>query len=211
MMKKTIALVLFNNWIVSPIVQFGYIWMVNYDIKVNFRDDKIPGPIELICQITFCMICEDICFHFAHRFLHMKFIYPYIHKIHHQYVNQICIASEYAHPIEHILANLIPVYAGSIILGNKVHALSLGLWTFIRISESHDTHSGYEFSWSPFRLLPFSTSSTYHDYHHSRNIGNYSSLFTLWDTILGSNVDFFKFIKNKDKLLKKSQIKSKNV
>jgi sterol desaturase/sphingolipid hydroxylase (fatty acid hydroxylase superfamily) len=31
----------------------------------------------------------------------------------------------------------------------------------------HVVQCGYEFPWSPYRLLPFSGSSTAHDYHHS--------------------------------------------
>ena len=31
--------------------------------------------------------------------------------------------------------------------------------------EAIDGHSGYEFSFSPFRLIPMSGSSQYHDYH----------------------------------------------
>ena len=57
----------------------------------------------------------------------------------------------------------------------------------MRIGETIDGHSGYEFSWSPFRLLPFSSSAESHNYHHSHNDGNYGSFFILWDTIMGSN------------------------
>jgi methylsterol monooxygenase/4-alpha-methyl-delta7-sterol-4alpha-methyl oxidase len=116
-------------------------------------------------------------------------------------VNLVCISSEYAHPIEYIVGNLLPVYAGSLILGKNLHCISFALWTIVRISESHDTHSGYEFTWSPFRLIPFQTTTSYHEYHHSRNIGNYSTFFTIWDTVFGSNVEFYKFLKNKDKQL----------
>jgi len=39
------------------------------------------------------------------------------------------------------------------------------MWTILRYSESVDGHSGYDFSFSPFRLLPMSGSSAYHDFH----------------------------------------------
>ena len=38
---------------------------------------------------------------------------------------------------------------------------------FMRTLETIDGHSGYEFSWSPYRLLPFSGSSEYHNFHHA--------------------------------------------
>ena len=53
--------------------------------------------------------------------------------------------------------------------GDQVgHRLFLDTGAFV-------TDSGFEFPWSPFRLLPFSASATYHDYHHSHNRGNFSS------------------------------------
>ena len=57
--------------------------------------------------------------------------------------------------------------------------------------ESVDSHSGYEFPFTPFRLVPFSGSATYHDYHHSSNTGNYSSFFTIWDTLFNENTDYY--------------------
>jgi methylsterol monooxygenase/4-alpha-methyl-delta7-sterol-4alpha-methyl oxidase len=65
--------------------------------------------------------------------------------------------------------------------------------------ETCDGHCGYEFSWSPFRLLPLSGSSNYHNYHHSKNVGNYGSFFTLWDTICGTNKTYFRFLAKKEK------------
>jgi len=78
--------------------------------------------------------------------------------------------------------------------------------------ETADGHCGYEFSWSPYRLLPLSGmnffldfksfikgSSIYHNFHHSHNVGNYGSFFTLWDTLCGTNRHFFKYLANKEK------------
>jgi len=68
----------------------------------------------------------------------------------------------------------------------------------IRLGEAIDGHSGYEFSWSPYRLLPLSTSAAYHDFHHTHNVGNYSSFFSIWDTVFNSNKAFYEFYAKKD-------------
>lgn len=75
----------------------------------------------------------------------------------------------------------------------------------MRIFESIDGHSGYEFSWSPYRLLPLSGSSEYHNFHHSHNTGNFGSFFSYWDILCGTNIDFFrhKFTKDKEYRLEK--------
>lgn len=142
-------------------------------------------------NITFCMICEDFAFHFTHRFLHWKVIYPYIHKVHHTYVTTVGIAAEYSHPIEFIIGAAFPGAVGSMILGKNMHYSTVLLWTIVRVCETLDGHCGYEFSWSPYRLIPFSTSASYHDFHHSHNVGNYSSFFSFWDTIFGQNKTFY--------------------
>ena len=68
------------------------------------------------------------------------------------------------------------------------------VWIFARVAEGFDGHSGYEFSWSPFRVLPFTVPYGYHVFHHSHNIGNYCSLFRFWDNIFGSNEAYYKFM-----------------
>lgn len=68
-----------------------------------------------------------------------------------------------------------------------MHLGTMCFWTIIRQIDSLDAHTGYDFPWCPLRLLPFSTSAEYHHYHHSKNIGNYCSFFTIWDTLCGTN------------------------
>ena len=74
-----------------------------------------------------------------------------------------------------------------------MHVFTQGCWLIARFCESYDAHSGFEFPWSPFRLIPFSCTATYHDFHHSHNVGCYSTFFTFWDTLLGSNKEFYAF------------------
>ena len=67
-------------------------------------------------------------------------------------------------------------------------------WYVLRFVESQEGHCGYEFSWSPFRLLPFASDYAYHAYHHQHNIGNYSSFFTIWDTVDGTNKVYYEYL-----------------
>ena len=134
---------------------------------------------------------EDLTFHFSHRLLHQKWIYQYIHKIHHEHKVTIGWAAQYAHPIEFVFGNLLPGAMGPLILGKKIHFTAAFTWYHLRFIESAEGHCGYEFSWSPFRVLPFGSDFAYHAYHHSHNIGNYSSFFTVWDTVLGSNKVYY--------------------
>lgn len=164
-------------------------WQVKYDMSL----ENIPDWKTLMMNITFCMICEDFGFHFMHKLLHLRAIYPYIHKVHHTYVTTVGIAAEYSHPIDYMLGSIIPGALGGILLGKRMHFCSVLLWIVVRVCETLDGHCGYEFSWSPYRLIPFSTSASYHDFHHSHNVGNYSSFFSFWDTVCGTNKAFYVF------------------
>jgi sterol desaturase/sphingolipid hydroxylase (fatty acid hydroxylase superfamily) len=97
----------------------------------------------------------------------------------------VALAAEHSHPLEYIFAQAIPSTLGLKLLGRRAHIITFIFWGIVRLGESSDGHSGYEFPWSPFRFLPMTTSATYHDFHHLKNIGNYSSVFRTWDTIFG--------------------------
>jgi len=77
------------------------------------------------------------------------------------------MASAYAHILEYLFGNVLPFLVGPILLGKNMHLITMATWLIIRSGETVDGHSGYEFPWSPYRLLPFSASSECHNFHHS--------------------------------------------
>jgi hypothetical protein len=47
------------------------------------------------------------------------------------------------------------------------------------------------------RIIPFVTGPSYHDHHHSHNIGNFAGSCYLWDLMLDTNVPYMNdFLKN---------------
>jgi sterol desaturase/sphingolipid hydroxylase (fatty acid hydroxylase superfamily) len=59
-------------------------------------------------------------------------------------------------------------------------------------------HAGYDFPWSMFGVLPLEVSPAYHDYHHSHMMdGNFSGNFSIWDTLLGTNVKYYAHVEKK--------------
>lgn len=136
------------------------------------------------------MLAEDTLFYWTHRVLHLPMFYTRFHKKHHEYTDNVSIASEYAHPVENIFGNLLPSSIGIQLLGDRIHLVSALIWIFIRIAKTTDAHSGYEFPFSAFRLLPFALSAANHDFHHTHNVGNYGSFLVLWDTFMETNRDY---------------------
>ena len=88
---------------------------------------------------------------------------------------------------------MIPFTAGPLLFG--CHYWTLWQWMMLRVGETVDGHSGYEFPWSPYRLLPMSGSSTGHEFHHSHNVGNFGSFFSYWDRLCGTDQAFVKWEK----------------
>merc|ERR1719362_280183 len=184
--SKTFVQLFVNQCIIIP----GLLYLRHFYFgkKCEFRSDweSAPTPFEIIWQLAIFLIGEDFWFYWIHRFLHWDKIYNYIHKVHHEHKVTVSYASEYAHPIEVIFGNLFPVNFGPMLLGNKTHLITLNLWIIIRILKTTEAHSGYEFTWSPIRLLPMQVPSDFHSYHHLKFKGNYGSFFRFWDTMCGT-------------------------
>ena len=183
----------FNVLCLNP---FAYALHYLFDIplELDFTMEGLPDSGKMCGQILFCMFVEDLTFHFSHRLLHTRTLYKYIHKIHHEHKVTISIAGQYAHPLEYIFGNLLPAAMGVMILSYRIHFVTAFTWYTLRYIESSEGHSGYEFSWSVFRVLPFGSDFGYHAYHHSHNIGNYSSFFTIWDSVFGSNKAYYEYL-----------------
>lgn len=88
------------------------------------------------------------------------------------------------------------------ILGKHIHLFTVACVYSLHLIESVEAHSGYQFSWSPLRVLPFFTDEEYHDFHHSHNVGNYSEIW-LWDTFFGTNREYYKYLHLKRKAIEK--------
>lgn len=114
----------------------------------------------------------------------------YVHKQHHKFKINMGISSEYAHPVEHLFSNIVPV-AGIMIMGS--HVLVFWLWLAIRIGEIVDTHSGFEFKYSPYSMFWWQGGADRHEFHHSHNVGCYGSFTAIWDAIMGTDEAYNKY------------------
>jgi len=140
----------------------------------------ISGPLPSAATIFFTFALSNVLnrtlFYLAHRMLHAyPYLYATVHKQHHQYKGSIGFAAEYAHPFEQVLANQLPTLAGCLIMG--AHPLVWWCWLAWRLEETYEAHSGYSFkgTWLDRIGLLHADAALYHDFHHTRNVGNYGS------------------------------------
>jgi sterol desaturase/sphingolipid hydroxylase (fatty acid hydroxylase superfamily) len=148
--------------------------------------ETFPSAFVMALQLVAFIVIEDALFYTGHRLLHHPSIYAHVHKVHHAFTFSVSIAATATHPIEYIVSNVLPFVAGPTLLG--AHCATIYLWTLYRTAETVFHHSGYDFPFMLFNLLPFQGSAVEHDLHHSINTGNFGSMFTVWDSLLGTKI-----------------------
>lgn len=153
MKSRSMKLILHHHLILTPLALIAD----NYLSGIYFRMDSesLPSTKEIIIQIIFFMISDDFFFYWGHRLLHHPKLYPHIHKLHHEHYNPLVFSAEYDHPIEFFIGTLSQNFLPRM-LGVRCHFMTNIMWLIVRTCEVLDDHCGYEFSWSPFRLVPFS-------------------------------------------------------
>lgn len=199
----------FNHLVTYPVIQFSQVYFFH---EMFVEDDaQLPDHWTIVIHILFCMVVEDFYFYFAHRLLHWKPLYLWIHKIHHKFPHCISFLATSAHPLEVAFcfqaAFLMGPFLLCYVLNRPMHMYTGAIWILARIGESLDGHSGYEFSFSMWRLLPLSAGGYYHGFHHSHNTGNYASFYILWDTFFGTNHEYYKYMQAVEDVQQKLEAK----
>ncbi|KAG5849452.1 hypothetical protein ANANG_G00110580 [Anguilla anguilla] len=186
---KCLKMLLLSHFFVQiPLICGAYHFTELFGIPYDW--ESMPRWPYLVVQCYSCAVMDDTWFYFTHRLLHHKRIYRHIHKVHHEFTAPFGMQAEYAHPLETV------ILGAGFLIGPMVfrsHLALLWIWLLFRLLETVDIHSGYDPPVNPMHIIPFYAGTQFHDFHHMNFEGNYSSCFTWWDKLFGTNVQYKDF------------------
>ncbi|KAH8895718.1 sterol desaturase [Thozetella sp. PMI_491] len=122
----------------------------------------LPSPFEFVRDLILCFIGREILFYYAHRLLHIPKLYRAVHKVHHRFTAPVALSAQYAHPVEHILSNTLPIAIPPMAL--RSHILTMWVFLAVMLLETSTVHSGYDF---------FAGAARKHDAHHKLSNVNF--------------------------------------
>lgn len=117
---------------------------------------QLPTFAGATVDIACCVLIEEIGFYYSHRALHSPALYRLVHKRHHEWTAPVAVTAVYCHPVEHVLSNLLPPFAGVLVMG--AHVTTAWVWFSMAILSTLNAHCGYH--------LPLLPSPEAHDFHH---------------------------------------------
>ncbi len=141
------------------------------------------GMPYFVLSIVLMVLAHDAYFYWTHRLMHHKWVFPYVHRVHHGFHSPTPWAAFAFHPFESILSfGIIPI----IICCIPYHRYALLCFvTFMNLYNAY-IHLGYHLGQSPKASLRNTTED--HDYHHKKGHGNYGLYFTFWDKMMGTYI-----------------------
>ncbi|XP_028460039.1 cholesterol 25-hydroxylase-like protein [Perca flavescens] len=145
-----------------------------------------PEMLTVVKDILACLLLFDMQY-FLWHLLHHKvlWLYHFFHKEHHLYTATFSLATENTGVWEMLSLTFFAALNPALL---DCHPLTEMLFFVTNMYLSVEAHSGYEFPWSPHRLVPFGLygGARHHDLHHLKFKVNYAPYFTHWDILLGT-------------------------
>ena len=149
-----------------------------------------PLPFPLIQWMNrifrYFFLAGGAYFYWVHRFMHLKIIYPLVHRVHHLSIEPTPFAAFAFHPAESILESLVYlVFAVTL----PLHWSVLFLFSLFSLCVNVYGHLGFNAISPKIRdswPLSMFSHSAHHGWHHRHYQGNYGFYLKFWDQVMGT-------------------------
>jgi sterol desaturase/sphingolipid hydroxylase (fatty acid hydroxylase superfamily) len=135
--KGAIGSLLNQIFITIPITLLLKVNIINaFESSTNDSVGLTLIKIFLIANLS------NIFFYLSHYLLHTKLLFKLIHYKHHEFIEPIAVAAVYAHPLEHLVTNVLSFIIPFILIGTNYIAgiILVCIGTFITI-HAHCTYT----------------------------------------------------------------------
>ncbi|MBC7922169.1 MAG: sterol desaturase family protein [Ferruginibacter sp.] len=192
--------ILYSISTIGIFVGIGFLMRLAQEHAVTkvYTDIGRYGWGYLAVSVLLAILIHDTYFYWTHRFMHLTWVFPHVHRVHHRSHNPTPWAAFSFHPSEALIeASVFPVIAFLL----PIHPLALFIVATWMITMNVLGHLGYELY--PAGMLQHSVAkwlntSTHHNMHHQHVGGNYGLYFNFWDKLVGTNFENYekKFAEN---------------
>ncbi|XP_004076095.1 fatty acid hydroxylase domain-containing protein 2 [Oryzias latipes] len=176
-LRQALKTVIFNHVFISGPMAVGVYYLMTW--RGNPCGPELPTFHWGLMELGVFSIIEEILFYYSHRLFHHPSLYKHFHKQHHEWTAPIGVISIYAHPLEHVISNTLPVMIGPVLLGS--HLSTTCMWYCVALISTTISHCGYH--------LPFLPSPEFHDFHHLKFNQCYG-VFGVLDRLHGTDAKF---------------------
>ena len=162
-------------------------WMSRHGWLKVYLNIGSHGWGYLALSTVVLIFAHDTYFYWTHRFMHLKAVFPLVHRVHHLSHTPTPWAAFAFHPIEAVIeAGIFPLVAAFM----PLHPLAAVVWLFYMTAMNVLGHCGFEILPRGFTRHPITrwhNTTVHHNMHHRFVHCNYSLYYNVWDRLMGTN------------------------
>lgn len=161
-------------------------WLGAFPHTLIYLDVGRYGAGWFAASIVLALVLHDAWFYWTHRLLHLRRIFPIVHRIHHRSTNPTPWTAYAFHPLESVVQALGVI---CIIFVLPMHPLAIIIFQTLSTAINVYGHAGYELyppGWPHHPVGRWINTSVAHNTHHLTARHNYGLYFLWWDRWMGT-------------------------
>jgi hypothetical protein len=152
-----VCVVLVNQSLSHPLVECFVQRAHDRGHEMALVSRGVPGFFFLLFRLFGAAVVQALLFHLLHWMCHRSaWVYREIHWVHHHFKVTQPVCALFAHPLEHVVVNVLPVLIGGDVVG--MTAGDYAVWVFLATASTCHAHNAL---YRKDRLF-------YHQQHHVR-------------------------------------------